>query len=89
MLTCMYRRFSNGPISLKFMIEESHPFHSHSLQDTPLTQSLPPKFNIYAWYITRISNKVIPLSLNGIMYFLNDYCRDNTLIETYPNNAML
>ncbi len=62
---------------------------SHSLQDRPLTQNLTPKFNIYAWYITRITNNKIPLSLYGIMYFLNDYCRENTLIETYPNNAML
>ncbi len=28
MLTCVYGRFSNGPISLKFMIKESHPFQS-------------------------------------------------------------
>ncbi len=68
MLTCVYGRFSKGPISLKFMIEESHPFQSLSLQDAPLTQNLTPKLNIYAWYITRISNKMIPLSLNGIMY---------------------
>ena len=35
----MYGRFSNGPISLKFMIEESHPFQSHSLWDAPLKGS--------------------------------------------------
>ncbi len=61
-------RFLNGPISLKFMVEESHPFQSHSPQDAPLTQSLTPKIKIYAWYITRISNEMIPLSLTMAMY---------------------
>ncbi len=61
---------SNGPISLKSMMEESRPFQSHSLQDAPLSQNFSPKFNICAWYITGISKKMIPLSLNGIMYVL-------------------
>ncbi len=60
MLPCMSGRFSNGPLLLKFMIEELHPFLSLSLMNIA-------KFKICVCYINRISNELLLLSLNGII----------------------
>ncbi len=65
LLPCVSRRFSNEPLSLKFMIEELHPFLRLSLMNTPLTLRNIAEFKICACYINRKSNELIPLSLNG------------------------
>ena len=49
------------------MINESDPFLSFSLKNAPLTQRWNTKSRICVWYGNRISNKMIPLSLNGSM----------------------
>ena len=63
MLTCVYGRFSNEPISLKFMIEESHPFLSPSLQDAPLR---PPRQVLISF--TDISRYMADISYQRLWY---------------------
>ncbi len=67
MLTCVFVGSWNAPISLKLMIGESHPFLCLSLRNAPFTQRQTTKSRICAWYVNRISNEMIPLSLNGSM----------------------
>ncbi len=82
----MFGGFWNAPISLKFIIGESHPFLSLSLRNAPLTQRWTTKSRICAWYVNGISNKMIPLSLNGSMNinFMNDHCSENTFARKIP-----
>ncbi len=89
MLTCVSRKFLNAPISLKFKIEKSHRFLSLSLRNTPLTQRWTTKSKICAWCVTRITIKIIQLSLNSNMNNFEWSLQGEYSQEKYQNAPML